>query len=78
MNLERATDHTPQGVWVEYPDGTRYDNLATIFHGRDENGIAMYEVIPPREDLPSSMGAALLPSMTGLRFPELEPGSETP
>lgn len=69
----------PQGVYFEYSDGKRYENLPTVFERWDTNEdgdpIAMFEVIPPRdpdEDRPISIGAAVWPGLTGLVLPVLK------
>jgi hypothetical protein len=66
----------PEGVWLEYADGARYENLPTVFQGIDDDGLATFEVIPPREEAPMSAGAALWPGMTSLVLPVLAPGAE--
>jgi hypothetical protein len=61
----------PTGVWIEYPDGTRYENLPVLFLGYDEHGVAMFEVLPPRgsDERIRSAGAAYWPGMTSLTLP---------
>lgn len=65
----------PTGVWVEYADGTRYSDCPTVYVGTDEEGVALFELIPPRTEPPVSLGAETLPGMTGLSFPKLRPTS---
>ena len=62
----------PSGIWVRYADGTRFDNVPCMYLRTDDEGIAQFELIPPREpwkDKPIAMGAALWPGKTGLVFP---------
>jgi hypothetical protein len=69
----------PVGVYFEYADGQRYENLPTVFvrwDTDDKSGVpcAMFEVIPPRdpeEDRPIAIGAQTWPGRTGLILPKL-------
>ena len=70
----------PEGVYFEYSDGMRYENLPTVFQRWDTDDktgvpIAMFEVIPPRdpeEDRPIAIGAQTWPGLTGLVLPQLK------
>lgn len=64
----------PEGVWLEYADGTRYENLPTVYQGVDHDELATFEVIPPRAEPPTAAGARLWPGMTALVLPVLAPG----
>lgn len=65
----------PSGVWLEYADGTRYENLAVVYLHTSKAGIAHFEVIPPRElESPVAAGAAVWPGKTSLVLPMLKPG----
>lgn len=62
----------PQGVWVEYQDGTRYVDVPTVYVGLDESGSSTFELIPPRDERPTAIGARLWPARTGLSVPLLQ------
>jgi hypothetical protein len=72
----------PVGVWLEYGDGLRYTDVPTIYVGRDDEGLAVFEVIPPREGSPVAAGMATMPGMTTVSIPALRPkehhGEEDP
>jgi hypothetical protein len=63
----------PTGVWLEYEDGQRYEDLPTIYVGRDDNGCACFRVLTPRDEPPVAAGMATLPGMTSIEIPGLRP-----
>jgi hypothetical protein len=62
----------PTGVWVEYPDGSRYDNLPVIFVGFAD-GCACYEVLYPSDEPAVAVGMDRLPGKTTVNVPMLIP-----
>lgn len=66
----------PEGVWLEYADGTRVEDLPILYVGVDDEGCAMFEVLTPRDDAPVSAGARLWPGKTALILPKLVPRPE--
>ena len=62
----------PKGVWVEYPDGERHENLILMYRGLDEDGLHLFELMLPHslEDRrPCRMGVDVLPARTSIGFP---------
>lgn len=69
----------PEGVWLEYADGTRYENLPTVYMGIDpDDDTHTWEIIAPREEPPTNAGLGLFPPKTSLVLPMMAPGSEIP
>lgn len=61
----------PEGVWVEYQDGSRHD-VEAFPVGRDRADIWQWELRLPRsvlDDAPVQMGAALFPGQTAIQLP---------
>jgi len=66
----------PEGVAVEYRDGTIYENLPLEDYGLDAEGNHLWRVMLPRdmyEELPVGMTVAHWPAHTGLMIPALAP-----
>jgi hypothetical protein len=61
-------DSGPRGVWVEYHDGARFDDLPVIPAGPDEAGVEVYDLLLPRDEAIARMGLAVLPAQTSVRF----------
>jgi hypothetical protein len=76
MVSEHVPRDPPSGVWLEYSDGVRYENLPLIWVEVDEHDVDIFEVIPPREEHPVASGADVWPGKTGLRLPWLKPRRE--
>jgi hypothetical protein len=72
-DTEPETPPAPTGVWLEYADGARYTNVPTVYAGRDEKGVAIFEVLAPRDDAPVAAGMEKLPGMTSVAIPALRP-----
>jgi len=64
------TPKPPQGVWIEYPDGTLCVDLPVVYTGR-KRGYHQWEVMAPRAGVPRAVGAAVLPARTtiSIAFP---------
>ena len=72
---EGATGEPPEGptgVWVEYFDGARFNDLPTLYLGTDEDGLATFEVLAPRDERAKKIGARTFPGRTSLIIPRLQ------
>lgn len=70
--MERPVEEGPIGVWVEYPDGERFDDIPVIYDGRDEDGYDLFDLLLPRdidEDQPRRWGAKRFPAKTAVNIP---------
>ena len=63
----------PEGVSLEYADGTVYEELPLEDLGPDENGIQTWRVMLPRDDeAPVSAFVRYWPAKTALVLPMLQ------
>ena len=70
--MERPVGEGPIDVWVEYPDGVRFDDIPVLYDGRDEDGYDLFDLLLPRdieEDRPRRWGARLFPAYTAVNIP---------
>lgn len=71
-HMNRPVGEGPSGVWVEYPHSGRFDDLPTIYIGREKDGMDVFEILLPvdiEEERPAAMGVALFPAFTTVQFP---------
>ena len=66
----------PAGVWLTYFDGQTYTDLPTLFLGIDEDGLATFQLLTPRDEPIAKLGAVYWPGRTSLLIPGLHPPEE--
>lgn len=69
--MKRPVGEGPTGVSVVYGDGTRYDQLPTIYVERGRDAVDVYEVLLPRDpevEKPVALQVAMWPGLTSLIF----------
>lgn len=66
-----AEPESPSGVWVEYFDGVRFDDLPLLYLGIDEDGLATFQVLTPRDEPVRKAGMKTFPARTALIVPRL-------
>jgi hypothetical protein len=56
----------PQGVRLEYDDGTVSDVLPVLYLGRDDDGLELWEALAPDQRRPRALVAAVVPPRTSV------------
>ena len=62
----------PVGVWLAYADGTRIEDIPTIYLGVDEFGLHIWQTLSPRDEPPVGAGMKILPARTTVVIPRLQ------
>lgn len=66
----------PSGVWLEYADGARFTDLPTLYLGTDEDGLATFQLLVPRDEPIAKIGAERWPGRTSMLIPRMLPGGQ--
>jgi hypothetical protein len=58
---------SPVNVWVEYPDGARFENLPLVYGGVEDRE-HLWMVVEPRSDHPEKVGVDTMPYGATVEF----------
>jgi hypothetical protein len=60
-------------VWITYYDGATFTDLPSLYLGVDEDGLATFQLLTPRDDPIAKIGAVYWPGRTSLMIPGQHP-----